>query len=149
MFHDARPLRFIADSAEARANALVIGLYRGAMAGLARNGGARGDGGWRVLIAAMPADEASAIFRQFRRFVTGLVAAAERPLEWRPAASPRLANDEAQMLRMIAAAQCSDFCRMDAIAGRLLSGDDLSAALEATHALAGALAARGLFVSDP
>jgi hypothetical protein len=82
-------------------------------------------------------------------FVRALNAAAERPLRWRPPTCRRLSEDEARVLRMIAAAQCSDFCRLHDIAARLLIGESLSAALEATQSLAAALAARGLFVSDP
>jgi hypothetical protein len=147
-FHDARRLRIAPPTPEARADALATIVCRSAMAALSHGEAAWSETGWRALIAEMPSAEARAMFARFDRFARTLLAAAERPLEWRPAASRCLSNDEAQMLRMIAAAQCSDFCRMDAIAGRLLCGDDLSAALEATQALAGALAARGLFVSD-
>jgi hypothetical protein len=145
-FHDAKPLRFAAACAEARADALVVAAMRGAMAG-ARGGAAYL--GEHALAGAMSPAEARAILGRFHHFARALIVAAERPLEWRSLASPHLARDEAQMLRMIAAAQCSDFCRLHEIAGRLLLGANLAPALQATQALAAALAARGLFVSDP
>jgi hypothetical protein len=142
MFHDARLPRIDA----APADALVLTVYRCAMAGFSCDQAACFDIGWQALLRDMPLDHASGLFGEFHHFVRTLIAAAERPLTWRPATCRGFSGDEARMLQMIEAAQRGDRRRLLEVAAALLTVDGLAAPLEATQSLANALAARGLFV---
>jgi len=143
MFHDARLPRIDA----APAGALVLTVYRCAMAGFSLDQAACWDIGWEALVRDMPLDHARGLFGEFHHFVRTLIAAAERPLTWRPANCRGFSNDEALVLQMIEAAQSGDRRRLLEAAAALLTVDGLAAPLEATQSLANALAARGLFVT--
>jgi hypothetical protein len=142
MFHDARLPRIDA----APADALVLTVYRCAMAGFSCDQATCWDIGWEALVRDMPLGHARGLFGEFHHFVRTLIAAAERPLTWRPATCRGLLGDEARVLAMIAAAQGGDQRRLLEAAAALLTVDGLAAPLEATQSLANALAARGLFV---
>ncbi len=125
---------------------MVLTVYRCAMAGFSCDQAACFDIGWEALVRDMPLNHARGLFGEFHHFVRTLIAAAERPLTWRPATCRGLSGDEARVLAMIAAAQCGDHRRLLEAAAALLAVDGLAAPLEATQSLANALAARGLFV---
>jgi len=82
------------------------------------------------------------------RALRTLASAAERPLQWRLGAGLSLSFDDARILQMIEAAQCSDRCRLQEVAARLLTGEKLAECLRATQSLANALAARDCFATD-
>jgi hypothetical protein len=148
-YHDGRPLRGAHAYDDAAAGALVVTVYRCAMAGFSPGQTDCWNLGWQALGNAMPPDEAGALFGQFHGFVRALLARARKPLSWRPANCRGLRGDEALALSMIEAAQRGDPARLLAAAAVLLGPDELGDALQATQSLATALARRGLFVRAP
>jgi hypothetical protein len=71
MFHDARLPRIDA----APADALVLTVYRCAMAGFSCDQAACFDIGWQALLRDMPLDHARGLFGEFHHFVRTLIAA--------------------------------------------------------------------------
>src|SRR5271156_5962811 len=132
--------------ADPHADALIITVYRCAMAGFSVGQTDCWDIGWRALDQAMSPGEAGALFGEFYAFVRALLGAARHPLPWRPARCRGLCSDEALALGMIEAAQGADTADLLAAAATLLGADDLGDALQATQSLAVALAKRGLFI---
>jgi hypothetical protein len=145
-FHDGTPVQPADAYDDTPAGALVVTVYRCAMAGFSVGRTDCWDVGWKALGAAMPPGEAGALFGQFYGFVRALLACAQKPLSWRPANCRGLCGDEALALSMIEAAQRGDPANLLAHAALLLGVDELGDALQATQSLATALARRGLFV---
>jgi hypothetical protein len=126
--------------------ALVIKVYRCAMAGFSVGQTDCWDVGWRALGEAVSPADAGALFGEFYGFVRALLAVAPKSLAWRPASCRGLCNDEWLALSMIEAAQRSDMVGLLAAAAKLLAVDELGDALQSTQSLASALARRGLFL---
>ena len=126
-YHDCGPLRLASERFEAGANGRIIAACRCA--------------------AERPTGHSGALSGDFHHFVRTLASAAERPLQWRLGAGLALSFDEARILQMIEAAQCSDRCRLQEVAARLLTGEKLAECLRATQSLANALAARDCFAT--
>ena len=140
-FHQG-PLR--AD--DAHTGALILTVYRCAMAGFSVGQTDCWAVGWRALDQAVPPGEAGALFGEFYAFVRALLATARNPLSWRPASCRGLCSDEALALSMIEAAQGADTAGLVTAAATLLGADELGDALQATQSLARALAKRSLFI---
>ena len=147
--HDAGPVRLACAYDDTPAGALVVTVYRCAMAGFSFGESDCWQVGWQALGDVLPPDEAGALFGQFYGFVRALFACARKPLSWRPAKCRGLCGDEALALGMIEAAQCGDSTGLLTASGSLLGVDELGDALLATQSLARALAQRGLFVRAP
>jgi len=145
-FRDGGPAWVAGTDALAPTEALVIKVYRCAMAGFSVGQTDCWDVGWQALDEAVAPSEAGALFGEFYGFVRALLAVASTPLSWRPASCRGLCDDEALALRMIEAAQRSDRVGLLAAAAKLLAVDELGDALQATQSLASALARRGLFL---
>ena len=128
--------------------ALVIKVYRCAMAGFSVGQTDCWDVGWRALGEAVAPSEAGALFGEFYGFVRALLAVAPTTLSWRPPTCRGLCDDEALALGMIEAAQRSDRVGLLAAAARLLAVDELGDALQATQSLASALSRRGLVLGS-
>ena len=126
--------------------ALVIKVYRCAMAGFSVGQTDCWDVGWQALGEAVSPSEAGPLFGEFYGFVRALLAVAPTPLSWRPASCRGLCNDEWLALCMIEAAQRSDMVGLLATAAKLLAVDELGDALQSIQSLASALARRGLFL---
>jgi len=148
-FHDGRPVRASYAYDDRPAGALVVTVYRCAMAGFMLAETDCWNLGWQALGSAMPHEEAGALFGQFYGFVRALLVCAQKPLSWRPANCHDLCDDEALALSMIEAAQRGDPTAVLAAAALLLGVDGVGDALQATQSLATALARRGVFVSAP
>jgi hypothetical protein len=148
-FHEGRSSQAARGYDDTPSGALVVTVYRCAMAGFSLGETDCWNVGWQALGNAMPPDEAGALFGQFYGFVRALLACAQKPLSWRPANCRGLCGDEALALGMIEAAQRGDPVALLATAASLLGVDELGDALQATQSLATALARRGLFVRAP
>jgi len=148
-YHDGRPLQAAYAYDDTPSGALVVTVFRCAMAGFSLGDSDCWNIGFRALGNAMPPDAAGALFGQFYGFVRALLACAQKPLSWRPANCRGLCGDEALALSMIEAAQRGDPTGLLAAAALLLGVDELGDALQATQSLATALARRGVFVRAP
>src|SRR5277367_2025019 len=119
--------------ADPHADALIITVYRCAMAGFSVGQTDCWDIGWRALDQAMPPGETGALFGEFYTFVRALLAVARNPLSWQPANCRGLCNDEALALSMIEATQGADTAGLLAAAAMLLGADELGDALQAAQ----------------
>jgi hypothetical protein len=126
--------------------ALVIKVYRCAMAGFSVGQTDCWDVGWQALGEVVSPADAGALFGEFYGFVRSLLAVAPKSLAWRPASCRGLCTDEWLALSMIEAAQRSDMIGLLAAAAKLLAVDELGDALQSTQSLASALVRRGLFL---
>lgn len=135
--------------ADARAETLIIGLYRCAMAGFAIGDAESWDIGWRSLADAVPAEEAGPLFGRFYGFARALLGATRNPLPCRPATCRGLCHEETLALRMIESAQAADPLATLAAASLLLGAGDLGEVLQATQWLASSLARRELVLRPP
>ncbi len=133
----------------ARAEELIVTVYRCAMAGFSSGEIDAWDIGWRTLGAAVPDAEAGPLFGHFHGFARALLAVSQRPLAWRPAACAGLCDDEALAMTMIATAQRADIAGTLSAAARLLGVDGLGDALQAAQSLGSALARHGLVIGGP
>ncbi|WP_448955690.1 hypothetical protein [Labrys neptuniae] len=140
----ARPVGFHID---APAENLLFSVFRCWMAGYATGDAACWDIAWEGLVREMPPANAKPLFGEFHHFVRTLKASAEGEIGWRPAACRALCRDECLVLAMVDAAQRDDRVQLLNAASHLLKSEGLHQALEATTALAKALARVGLFIA--
>ena len=147
-YGDAEPSRALDVKLDGRAEALIIKVYRCAMAGFSFAETDAWDMGWRTLGENLSPAEAGALFGHFYGFARALICVTTRPLTCRPATCGALCADEALVLRMIGTAQRSDFVGTLAAASLLLAVDELGDALQATQSLGAALTRGGIFLKD-
>jgi hypothetical protein len=140
----ARPVGYHVD---APAENLLFSVYRCWMAGFATGDAACWDLAWEALAKEMPEDNAKPLFGEFHHFARTLRAHAAAEIGWRPAACRALCRDECLILAMVDAAQREDRVQLLTAASHLLRSDGLHQALDATTALAKALARIGLFIA--
>ena len=129
-----------------RGLAFVVLAYRCAMAEISGTQESYRIGVWEVLERAAPGGEADALFGSVFGFVRSLIGAAERPIEWRNTFCAHLCRDEWLAIAMIDAAQRADVAGLLGFASQLVGVEDLGDALNATQALARALARRGVYL---
>lgn len=140
----ARPVGYHVD---APAENLLFSVYRCWMAGYATGDAACWDIAWEGLAREMPEENAKPLFGEFHHFVRTLRATADSEIGWRPAACRALCRDECLVLAMVDAAQRDDKVQLLQAASHLLRSEGLHRALDATTALAKALARVGLFIA--
>jgi hypothetical protein len=137
------------DVDEESTEALVIKLYRCAMAALCFGDTSSWDYGRRLLAQSVPAEDVGPLFGQFYAFGRALLAAAGRPLACRPLGYAGPCAEETLALRMIEMSQRSNPVGTIAAAAMLVGVDDLGGVLDAAQSLARTLAVCGLFVRGP
>jgi hypothetical protein len=140
----ARPVGYHVD---VPAENLLFSVYRCWMAGYATGDVACWDIAWEALIKEMPEENAKPLFGEFHHFTRTLRANASGAIGWRPAACRALCRDECLILAMVDAAQRDDRVQLLTATSHLLGSDGLYTALQATTALATALAQVGLFIA--
>jgi hypothetical protein len=134
------------NGAETHGFALVVLAYRCAMAETCGAHPKYLASVWEVFEAAAPRGEAEALFGFFFRFVRSLMACAERPIGWRQTFCAHLCRDEWLAVDMIVAAQRGDVVGLLGAAAELIGVEGLGDALNATQALASALAQREVYL---
>ena len=132
---------------DAPAENLLFTVYRCWMAGYDTGDVACWDFAWEALAREMPAENAKPLFGEFHHFARALRQTAPDGINWRPAACRALCRDECFILAMVDAAQRDDKVQLLKAAAHLLGPDDMRIALDATVALARALARAGLFIA--
>jgi hypothetical protein len=140
----SRPVGYHLD---APAENLLFTVYRCWMAGYATGDIACWDIAWEALTREMPHENAKPLFGEFHHFARTLRATAPDEINWRPAACRALCRDECFILAMVDAAQRDDRVQLLKASSHLLGVEELRPALDATVALARALARAGLFIS--
>jgi hypothetical protein len=138
--HDSPP----AAEDDARSFPLVVLAYRTVMAELSGAPAKFHADVWELFEAAAPPGEAEALFGHVYAFARALLAAAERPLQWRQTCCAHLCRDEWLAVSMIAAAQRVDLAGLLQAASQLIGVEALGDALGAAQTLASELTRRGL-----